>query len=220
MFEKKDKLPVRNNNNNRYAQRTQDTAQETQNTETAQTTQNAEKAPETQNAEAKVQENKEEDEDAPLPEDKKEEAVEGAEPEGDGGYRPTKRAMERTWVEDPFIPLTPELKDILSLYYYYSIFYTLCCLLLVFDECVKTMKHLEEYYGFSTFPLSQMFTRSVKNHKVYYVTESIAELINKVQDGPKTGLSIINSGVKLFNRHEVSKHGYRICQARTMNDYF
>lgn len=76
------------------------------------------------------------------------------------------------------------------------------------------MKKLQEFYGLADLPVDQIFTRSQKNHKLYFVTESIASLINNIQNNPGqyADLTIINSGVKLFNKHETSLHGYRVCQ--------
>jgi tRNA (cytosine34-C5)-methyltransferase len=149
-----------------------------------------------------------EDEDAPLPADdeastepptkkrkegEKEDDGVGelmvAADDGDAPAEPKgKKRKERKWVEDPFLPLTPQMQE--------------------------TMKNLQDFYGLANLPLHQIFTRSQKNHKLYFVTESIAELINKLQSDPSqhSGLTIVNSGVKLFNKHETSLHGYRVCQ--------
>jgi len=130
------------------------------------------------------------DEDTPLPETSEDVAADakaaGADPDAEAEERPNKRRKDRTWIEEPFIPLTPEIR--------------------------QTVKSLQEYYGLGELPLDQIFTRSTKSHKLYYVTESIAKLISQIQGGPKNGLTIINSGVKLFHRHEASEFGYRVCQ--------
>lgn len=126
------------------------------------------------------------DEDVPLPETAEDVAaakIAAAEVEED---KPKRAVKDRTWIEEPFIPLSNEMRD--------------------------TMKSLQDFYGLADLPLHQIFTRSNKNQKLYFVTESIASLINQIQEGPKTGLTIVNSGVKMFHRHESSKFGYRVCQ--------
>lgn len=96
---------------------------------------------------------------------------------------PGGKRNQRTWVEEPFLPLPEELKP--------------------------TIASLVDYYGIIDFPLDQVFTRSSKNQKLYFASKSIANLLAGTNGGP---LVVINTGLKVFNLHELSEFGYRICQ--------
>eukprot|EP01111_Echinosteliopsis_oligospora_P002084 TRINITY_DN1305_c0_g1_i1.p1 TRINITY_DN1305_c0_g1~~TRINITY_DN1305_c0_g1_i1.p1 ORF type:complete len:779 (+),score=289.13 TRINITY_DN1305_c0_g1_i1:45-2381(+) len=104
------------------------------------------------------------------------------------GERPAKRQKkERTWVEDPFIPLTEAMQE--------------------------KLKSLCDYYGLVDFPMQQVFSRSIKSQKLYFVSEAIGNLLNLMKNAKdSSGPLVINTGVKLFNKHELSEHGYRVCQ--------
>lgn len=58
---------------------------------------------------------KEEEEDVPLATEGDDEVeVENTE---DPEERPSKKRKERRWIEEPFLPLTPEMQDILAISY-------------------------------------------------------------------------------------------------------
>jgi len=78
---------------------------------------------------------------------------------------------------------------------------------------LSDFENLREFYGITKeFPISQLMIRSQKSPKIYYISEAVRDLLEADQE--KGLLQIVNSGLKLFNKHDVKQIGcpYRICQ--------
>jgi len=84
--------------------------------------------------------------------------------------RPDKKYNRR---EAPFLPVTENFTD--------------------------AMDRIKEFYGLlPNFPHDQLFTRSEKSPKIYFVSEAIRDVLNSDKNGR---LNVINTGLRLFHKH-------------------
>lgn len=79
-------------------------------------------------------------------------------------------------------------------------------------ETMDKFDELVNFYGLSPdFPKDQIMTRSNPNPKIlYFIAKSIKEKL--IDQGIQDRITVINSGVKVFERNKDSEVGYRIVQ--------
>ncbi|KAF2078206.1 hypothetical protein CYY_000496 [Polysphondylium violaceum] len=81
------------------------------------------------------------------------------------------------------------------------------------DDVKKEMETVVNFYGLKNFPCDNLLSRSDKSQKLYWVTDSVLNIVKN--DVVARKLKIINTGLKVFQRHTGLGHmdcPYRVSQ--------